>query len=114
MKLDIFPHEGDGDLFIAVSYPFRHRLPLAHIAFYILQAELPADNLREIALLQHLRSLVEYGNRRIIDDAVLSDVAEHGNLLADAVRNRLIASGDDDIRRHTHGQQLLYGMLSRL
>ena len=78
------------------------------------QPQLPADDPREVRLLQHQGRLVQAGHREVLDDAVLFDVAEQGDLPEDGFLQRLVAPEHDDVRMDPHALQLLDGVLGGL
>ena len=68
----------------------------------------------KIGLFQHQRRFVQARKRDVFDNAVRLDVAEQGDLVADILRQRAIASSDDDVRAHAGYLQFLDKVLDRL
>ena len=114
MQLHIFAHQANGDLTVAPVNPVEHGVPVAQVDVRGLNAQLPADNGRKIALFQHDGSFIQLRQGDVFNHAVGLHVAEHGNLLENGILQRLIAAQDDDVRLHAHALQFLYRMLSGL
>ena len=113
--VDILPDHRDRDravlrLHIAVN----DVLPLAEISFLRLDAELLADDIVEVLLMQNQRHFV---NRlRVVhrDHVIHRDIGEEGNLRALVFRNRAVRAAEEHVRIHALFTQLLHRVLGRL
>ena len=67
-----------------------------------------------MAVLQHHRRLIQHGKRAVLDNAVGGNRAEHRDLVADVLVERLIDAGYDDVGGDAQTAQLLDRVLGRL
>src|SRR5258706_7419833 len=82
-------------------------LPVRHVRRRRVQVEQAADEVVEALAVQHQRQFIN-GMIHVLglDDAFERDVAEHGNLLAQFLVERLLATARDDVRRDADFAQL--------
>ena len=98
----------------AVFDALHHFRPFRKVAAGGINAELSANDLGKVCLLQHQRRLIKAGQRDIFDDAVGLYIAEHGDFFENGFLQRLVAAQNDEIGVDAHALQLLDGMLCRL
>ena len=67
-----------------------------------------------MAVLEHHRRLIQHGKRAVLDNAVGGNRAEHRDLVADVLVERLIDARDDDVGGDAQTAQLLDRVLGRL
>ncbi len=90
------------------------RPPLAQVRLAALQLQHVDDELVELLRVHVQRHAVDVVGVARRDHGVRVDVAEQGDLLADALGERLLRAGDDDVRLDADLAQLRDGVLRRL
>ncbi len=115
VELHILAHQGDVHLLFPVADLLHHLQPFGHIRLGGFQAQLPADDVGKVVLLQHDGRLVQHRDGQVFNDAVGAHIAEQGNFLENAlVGDRLVGAQHDDVRLDAHGLQLFDGVLGGL
>ena len=114
VQLDVLADQRDFHMVLAGCDALEHFLPLGHIALACADGQLTADDVGQMALLEHHRCLIQNRQGAVFDYAVLRYGAEHGNLALDIVIHRLVNAGYDDVRRDAQTAQLLNRVLGRL
>ena len=113
VKPDVFSDESDRDLLFAAADGLHKVPPFRQIRRRSLNAELPADDAREVGCLKHQRCFVEIAQGLVFNDTVFPHVAEHGDLFYYAGVQLSVTSEHDDVRGDSHSLQLLDGVLGR-
>ena len=93
--------------------PVHHGLPVGQAVHFSFKAKVTADNGIQPMAVQHQRCLIQAVHGIVLDDAVLLDVAEQGNLVLYALLQRPVHPRHDDVRMDAQGLQLLDRMLGR-
>ena len=75
---------------------------------------MPQHDLRQMLLFQGQRNLIKGGQVQVLNDAVVSHVAEQGDFIAQVPAHRLLRPADDHIRLDAEAQQLLDAVLGGL
>ena len=114
VELHVLAAERDFHVLLPRMNARKHRLPLRHIDLFGIEMEDLADDGGKIALFKHHGRLVQHGNGEILDAALGRNVAEHCDLLADALRHGRVDARHDDIGENAHSLQFLDGVLGRL
>ena len=113
----IFPHQADGHgagqffLLFHESFPLGQRLPVRRA---LRQADLLKDGLVQPLLVHIQRNLIDAGHILALDDAVLGNVAEGGDLIQDAALQVLLRPQDQNVGLDTHALEFLDGVLRGL
>ena len=115
VQLHILAHQADPYALRLVADPLHQFLPVLQCRRGGFQSQFPAGHRGKARLLQHQRRGVQRGQGRVLDHAVVLDVAEMRDLGKDRrVRNLLVRTQHDDVRGNAHALQLLDAVLGRL
>ena len=115
LQRNIFADNGNGYFFIIFFQDAGHHImPTAHILRLVLHVQLAQNNAVQSLLLHEHRHLIDASGRKVLDNCVRVNVAEHSHFFTHFLRNRLFTAADDDIRRNTDAAQLLNAVLRRL
>src|SRR6185503_17782125 len=112
--LDVLPDHGDIHRRIVLGARSDNLLPLAKVGRRRLDAELVADDLVELLLVQQDRDPVDVVRVDCGDDGALLDVGEERDLAPLFRRQRVAAAAQQYIGLDADAPQLLHGMLGRL
>ena len=107
----IFSYNGDPGMPAGMMDPLYHFLPGGQAGHFSGQPQFPADHGIQTVPMQHQRCLIETVHGVVFDDAVLFHVAEQGDFIFDALFQRTVHPGHDQIRMNAQGLQFLDGML---
>ena len=110
----IFSYNGDPGMPAGMMDPLYHFLPGGQAGHFSGQPQFPADHGIQTVPMQHQRCLIETVHGVVFDDAVLFHVAEQGDFIFDALFQRTVHPGHDQIRMNAQGLQFLDGMLGGL
>ena len=111
VELHVLAAERDFHVLLPRMNARKHRLPLRHVDLFGIEMEDLADDGGKIALFKHHGRLVQHGNGEILDAALGRNVAEHCDLLADALRHGRVDARHDDVGENAHSLQFLDGVL---
>ena len=115
VQLNVLADKTDPDNALAVLDALDHMLPVREVGLAALDIELAADDVREMRLFEHERSLIEHGKREVLDYTVAAHVAEARDFFKDTrVGNRLVGAENDHVGSDTQALQLLDAVLSGL
>ena len=115
LQADVFADHADADAVLRRDDFADDFLPVRHVGGRHIEAQQPADQVVGALALEHERHFV---NRMfhvlLLDHRLHGDVAEHGNLLAQLLFQRLFAAADDEVGRDADfaqlGDRLLRGL----
>ena len=113
MKLNIFANQTDRHFLMSALDACHHLPPFIQIRCRCIYPQFSADNAGEISAFKHERCFIKTLQRPVFDDAIVLDIAEHGNLFKNALLQGFVAAQDDDIRLDPHTLQFFYRMLGR-
>jgi hypothetical protein len=90
-----------------------HRAPRLEIGLRAVHAQPFAQPIAEAHVLEHDRHFVKIARGDHRQHRARLDVAEHGDLLAHVLVDRMIAAGDDGVRQDAHAAQVAHAVLRR-
>ena len=114
MQLHVLADQGDGHGLVAGVDAVDQGAPLGEVRLAALQVQHAHHEVVEALAVhaqRHAVDVVGVGGR---DHGVRVHVAEQGDLLADALRQRLLGAGHDDVRLDADLAELGHGVLRRL
>ena len=114
VQLDILADQGDLDPALPGVHAREHAGPFAKVWRGRVDAEFPADDIGQMAALQHERCAIQLGHRAVFNDAVGCDIAEQRNFSLDILIQWTVNAADDEIGLNAHAAQFLDRVLGRL
>ena len=114
VELDILSNQAHGNGFIPGGDLVKHPFPVGQVDIGGIDVEFPADQGGKMLLLQHHGGLIQGGQGAVFNDAVLFHIAKQGDLLENALFQRLVAPQHDHIRLDPQALELFHGVLGGL
>ena len=113
-QVDVFAHHGNADRFLGVEGGIHHGNPSGKIRSCGIQAEMLADDLVQLFVMERQRHCVQGRQVQVLHHVFLRHVAEEGDLLFVVLGDLLGCPQHDDVRLDPDGEQLLDAVLGRL
>ena len=77
VQRNVFADKTDGNALFAVVNFTEHIVPVAHVDVGRVDSELAADDGGKVAFFKHYRRFIKHGKRKVFNNAVGLNVAEH-------------------------------------
>jgi len=114
VELHVLADQSDRHLALTGVDTVNELAPLIEVGWVTLEAQHAHDEVVETLVVQEQGHAVDVVGVARRHDGIRVDVAEQGDLLADALFERLLGAGDDDVGLDADLAQLGDGMLRRL
>ena len=109
VQLYIFAHHSNGYLAFGRGDARAHGAPFGKVRpGGGAQPQAAAHKAVQPGLVQHQRHVVQAFQRAVFNHALRRHVAKGGQLLQNAVLQRLVTAGDDNVRHNAHALQLVH------
>ena len=100
---DVLSDQGDGQTLFGFVHPVDHRRPIGHVPGVAGKAEGVQDDVSQARVLKHQGNFIYVVDGEQGNHGIQGDIAEGGDLLADGLRHRMVASAKNGVRLDPYG-----------
>ncbi len=114
VQLYIFAHQCNAYGAAQMADALAQSAPFPKLRLCGVQRNTAAHKAVQLCVMQHQRRLIQTVQCTVFDYTVRLYIAKRGQLLQNAVLQRVVAARDDHVRHQAHALQLAHGMLGGL